>query len=700
MAIKIGNFVIGRVKATESDKKGKLPFVQLFGYEKSYGTATPQDFDRAVAEYKSWPYICALKNGFSIAKCQLRLYKKVFNAEGQSELEEITEHPFLDIMQNVNAFHNKFELWSQTGVHLDLTGNAYWWMPKDSLRTPGAIWHIPSHWMRVVPDKTEFIAGYVMTVPGLGTPVPFPVDEIVHFKFPPIFDLFYGTGPMYAAAYGVDLNKHIKTWGINYFMNNAQPSGVLYTDEGMNNDAFQRLKDSWNRKHKGSENAGKIAILTNGLKYQQVGSSLKDCKFEEVSREVRDEILAIFGVPASKLGLVEDVNRANADANDYTYQKETVLPRLMLIEEKLNEKVMPMFDSGLVVKFDNPVPEDKEFRLREREINIRSGFSSIDDERIKDNLEPYDLPETIVPLIPFSLTPAGTPKPEVDENGLPISDETDDKDKPKKDDEDDKEDDEKDTEKSVVHKKKKDKWELFASITAPQERLFGEGMKRFFEAQRGEVMANLNKYRSYSKNLKDVTGMIIFNLNTEKQRLYGLSKAYIREAVISGVKLGIDETGAAIDFNLFEPNVLRSIEKRIDFFSGKINESTQNLLADALKTAIEKGESIDTLAQKVGEIYNYSEKFRSTRIAQTEVIGAANDGQLMSYMEAGFPKKKWITARDEKVRVSHQIEGPPISVTETFVTGDGNRLLYPGDRSTGADASDVIGCRCTIIPVK
>lgn len=699
MAIKIGNFLIGRVKETLSQTQGKLPFVHLFGYEKSYGAPAPQDFNKAIQEYRSWPYICALKNGFSIAKCTLRLYKKVKKTEGQKNLEEITEHPFLDLMQNVNSFHNKFELWSQTGIHLDLTGNAYWWMPKDSLRTPGAIWHIPSHWMRIVPSKTEYIEGYIMTVPGIGAPIPFQADEIVHFKFPPILDLFYGTGPLYAAAYGVDLNKHIKTWGINYFMNNAQPSGVLYTDEGMNQDAFQRLKDQWNRKHKGSENAGKLAILTNGLKYQQVGSSLKDCKFEDVSREVRDEILAIFGVPASKLGLVEDVNRANADANDYTYQKETVLPRLMLIEEKLNEKVMPMFDAGLVVKFDNPVPEDKEYRLREREINIRSGFSSIDDERIKDNLEPYELPETIVPLIPFSLTPAGTPKPEVDENGLPVGDGTDKK-KPKDDDDEDEDEDEKDEEKSVVHKKKKHKWELFAAITAPQERLFREGMKRFFEAQRIEVMTNLNKYRAYTKNLKDVSGFIIFNMNTETGRLRGLSKAYIREAVMSGVKLAIDETGTAIDFNLFEPNVLRAIEKRIDFFSGKINESTKNLLENAIKDTIEKGESIDMLAKKVGSIFDYSEKFRSVRIAQTEVIGAANDGQLMSYIEAGFPRKKWITARDEKVRESHQIEGQTVSSTETFTTGDGNRLLYPGDRSTGADAGDVINCRCTIVPVK
>ena len=123
----------------------------------------------------------------------------------------------------------------------------------------------------------------------------------------------------------------------------------------------------------------KLAILERGLKYQQVGSGLKDMNFQDLGRSVRDEILAIFGVPASKLGLVEDVNRANADTNDYTYQKETILPKLRLIEEKLNEKLMPLYDTGLVVKFDNPVPEDKDFRLREISEHIRTGYSSIDE---------------------------------------------------------------------------------------------------------------------------------------------------------------------------------------------------------------------------------------------------------------------------------------------------------------------------------
>jgi HK97 family phage portal protein len=326
---------------------GKLPFVQILGYEKSYGQPTPQDFNRLITEYKSWSYACATRNAFSVAKCALNIYSK--NANG--ELEQINEHPFLDLMQNVNPFFNKFELWTLTIIYLEMTGNNYWWIPKGTLGIPTSIWNIPSQWMKIIPDEKEFIAGYIMMMPNKGIRVPFEKEEIVHFKYPNPFDLFYGLAPAWAAQYGIDMNNQLKTWGINYFMNNAQPSGVLSTEQSLSDDSYRRLRDEWNRKYRGAENAGKMAILESGLKYQQTGTSMKDAKFEETSREPRDEIFSIFGVPASKLGLVEDVNRANAEANDYTYQKETVLPRLLLIEEKLNEKVMPMYDENLICKF-------------------------------------------------------------------------------------------------------------------------------------------------------------------------------------------------------------------------------------------------------------------------------------------------------------------------------------------------------------
>lgn len=656
----------------------KLPFVHLFGYEKSYGSVHPQDYQAMVDAYKSWVYACANKNATSVAKNKLCLYQVGYNDKKQKEeLKKISNHPFLDVINSVNPFSNRYELFMITQIFLELTGNAYWWIPRNNLGVPYMIWNIPAHWMKVVPSQEKFIEGYICKVPNIGRFIPFDEDEIVHFKFPSPMNLYYGYGPTIAAQYGVALNEEIKKWGINFFLNNAQPSGVLTTETSLSVDQYERLRTRWNEKHKGVKNAGKIALLEGGMKYEQTGSNMRDARFELVTREMRDEVLAIFGVPASKLGLSEDVNRANAEANDFTYQKETILPRLSLIEEKLNEKMIPIYDKGLTCRFENPIPQDNEFRLKEKQINISSGITTIDEERAKEGLDPFNLPQTTKPLIPFNLVPAGEEPPQ--QAGGFGNDKPDDK--PKED-------------KKALTKDSDDKrWNHFANTTAPMEKLLAGTVKRYFELQHKEVMSKLYRYKAFTK---DIFASVIFNSKEWDEKLKMYMSPNIRQALLAGLKLGVEDTNSPIDFRLYEPNVLRATTARAEFVANLINDSTKDLLKNAFDEAFKNGETIVEIAKRVDNIYNFSEDFRSKRIAQTEIIGAANEGIIKAYEEAGIKTKKWITARDEKVRDSHQIDGQTVDLQQSFTTKLGTKLNYPCDRSGGAPAEDVIGCRCSV----
>lgn len=660
------------------------PLVQFIGYEKTWGLPEPHDFKGMIEDFNSWSFACAYRNAFSVAKVPLKLFKKPSLLDQLAEEEEITNHPFLDMMRNVNIYFNKFELMVITQLFLEVTGNAYWWLIKDPLGVPRAIWYLPSNWVKVVPDKDTFVGGYVMTVPPKGIKIPFPAEEVVHFKYPGIFSLYYGTPPMYGALYDVNLNKNIKQYGNNFFLNNAQPAGALMTEDALSDEQFKRLMTMWNMRHRGVENAGKVAVLEGGLKYEKIGDSLKEMKFEDTSRSVRDSILAIFGVPASKLGLVEDVNRANAEANDFTYQKETIEPRLTLIEEKINEKIMPMYDDELSCKFDSPVPQDKEFRLKEKAENIRMGYSSIDEERQEDGLEPLNLPETQVPLIPFSVVPAGTEKPTPEQAGSTPQEQL----PPKK---------ELSIETKRLHRRRK--WEIFATMTKPQENMMARMMKRFFESQRREVMNNLNKYKSQKDIKAGFEANIIFLKPQEDERLKGLSVDHIKDAFESGFSLAYQELGKDLVMTYLEPKILRAIEKRVNFFTDKVNDTTLQLIKDGLTEGLNKGESIEGIARRLTDIFDYSENYRSVRTARTEIIGASNAGQLDAYRENGVEEKEWITARDEKVRDSHQIDGQTIDINEDFTLNSGIRLQYPGDRTGNAPAGELINCRCCVSPV-
>ncbi len=687
-----GDFLSKYIPLDGSKIRDYLPFVHVFGYEKQYGKVYPQDYARMVEAYKSWAYACAWKNATSVAKVDISLFKdNGRNAKtGKKDRTEIYQHPFLDLMRSVNPFTNRYELMTITQINMELTGNAYWWIPRNNLGIPYMIWQIPSHWMKVVPDADLFVSGYVLKVPYIGKFIPFDEDEIIHFKNPSPFDLYYGSGPTWGAQYGLDLNEQIKTWGINFFLNNAQPSGILTTESNLNPDQYQRLKDQWNAKYRGSKNAGKMAILENGLKYQQMGSTPDQARFPDVSKEIRDEIFACFGVPASKLGLSEGVNRANADTNDYTYQKETILPRLTLIQEKLNEKLIPIYDRQFTCEFENPVPQDDQFIIDERVKMIQCGFTTIDEERVKEGLKPFNLPETSKPLIPFNLMPAGSAQAQG--NSYPGQDPNQGKDNKPGD---------APAAGKAITKSKDHHWEIFVNTTAPQERLFAGVMKRYFESQHSEVMRTIHNLKAANGGHTKVavSANIIFNTNEANNKLKNTSKASVREAYVAGLNMGMRSTNSTIDFSLFEPNIMRAVETRIGFFADKVNRTTVQMLKSTLDQAIQEGWTIDKVASEIDGIFNYSENFRSKRIAQTEIIGATNDGQVRAFDEAGIKQKEWLTARDEKVRDSHQIDGQVVDLTQSFKTNLGSHLLYPGDRSSGAPAEDVINCRCTVIPV-
>ena len=124
----------------------------------------------------------------------------------------------------------------------------------------------------------------------------------------------------------------------------------------------------------------------------------------------REEIAAAFGIPLTMLQLNE-ASRAGAEAGLYQYLRITILPKLLRIEQKLNERLCPLYDDRLILAFDNPVAEDRQLRLQEIETRLKSYMTSINEERALDGLPPVswgDVPVMpLVPLVGGKSAPAG-----------------------------------------------------------------------------------------------------------------------------------------------------------------------------------------------------------------------------------------------------------------------------------------------------
>ena len=96
-------------------------------------------------------------------------------------------------------------------------------------------------------------------------------------------------------------------------------------------------------------------------------------------------------------------------------------------------------------------------------------------------------------------------------------------------------------------------------------------------------------------------------------------------------------------------------------------------------------------------------RFRAETIARTEALRAVHQSSEEAYRQAvdqgqldpGALVRTWITAADERVRGSHRaMMGQQRGFDETFTSGVGNRLRFPGDPN--APASETVRCRCVL----
>jgi hypothetical protein len=133
-----------------------------------------------------------------------------------------------------------------------------------------------------------------------------------------------------------------------------------------------------------------------------------------------------------------------------------------------------------------------------------------------------------------------------------------------------------------------------------------------------------------------------------------------------------------------------------------------NRLRPILTDGIDKGLGIAEIGRMiVSDIAEYSgifAKYRSERIARTEIIGTSNWASITSVESSGVKDrllKKWHVTVDGRERETHleMIDKPAIPIDDFFevrnVSGGVDRMKYPGDPS--GSAGNVIQCRCAIV---
>lgn len=296
------------------------------------------------------------------AQVNWRLYRSA--ASGREEdRTEVTTHFALTVLNKPNQFFTRGELIESTQQHLDLTGEGWWLVARDerARALPVELWPVRPDRISPVPHPTEFLTGYLYRGPD-GESIPLQLDEVIQLRMPNPLDPYRGMGPVQTLLADLDATRYSAEWNRNFFLNSAEPGGVIEFEDKLTDEEFAELTTRWREQHQGVAAAHRVAIIEKG-KWIDRKYSMRDMQFAELRGIAREIIREGFGFPKAMLGTVDDVNRANAEANEVVFGRWLLIPRLERIKQALNNDFLPLFGStgkGVEFDYDNPVPDDRE----------------------------------------------------------------------------------------------------------------------------------------------------------------------------------------------------------------------------------------------------------------------------------------------------------------------------------------------------
>jgi HK97 family phage portal protein len=287
-----------------------------------------------------------------------------------TEPQAVTAHPALTLLQRPNPFMSGSDLMESAQQHFELTGEAYLVCYRgERSKLPLELWPVRPDRIAPVPAADGgFLAGWVYTGP-MGERIPLLLDDVIQIRHPHPTDPFRGLGALQSVLVDLHSGQLASEWNRNFFLNSAQPGGVIEVEEGLSDDQWRQMVARWGEQHQGVAQAHKVAILERGH-WVDRNYSIKDMDFPALRNIPREAVREAFGYPKPMLGAVDDVNRANADAAEAVFAKWLVVPRLRRWQSAFNSRLLPMFGplgEGVRFTYESPVPEDEAAENAERQ---------------------------------------------------------------------------------------------------------------------------------------------------------------------------------------------------------------------------------------------------------------------------------------------------------------------------------------------
>ena len=692
---------------------------------------SPQsDKVREVERYRQWAYTCANKNSSAVSGATLRVFAARGTGESRAgarfgrnigrpiskeeherlskrasinslpmfkaaqDVEEITDHPVLELLREVNPHHNQNDLMESLSLYLDLAGDAYWHVVDGPNGIPMELWALQAQYMKIVPDADEFIKGYLYGRNPTQR-IAFDPDQIIHFKFFNPKDMWYGMSRVEGQFWAIEGSESFDKFE-TYMADThgLQQMLIQYKTGSMDARTRRNAMVAWrNALHIAAKMRAPL-IADEDFDIKPVQWSPREMAFLGGREWRKQEIINGFGQhPAMYL---PNANTANIRGAIYLWEQYGVTPTLVRIEQRLNEKLMPRYNEPrLFVAFDSIVDDDVEQLRRDEEMLMKHGLPL---NRILERrgMEPVDGGD--VGMVPGNLVPLGATGllPDPDKGRRP----------PRRHHQGNRAKRGTLTGPTIILVKADGDVELTGGRNAPlsdAEKAIALALSSVWTRQFELALQSVNQ--AAGQALQAAFDWVASP--TWAEEIVNLTQGIFTEQVTFGAGRAATKLGIELTDFIDRPAVEAAIRANSFKFANSVNATTRDALKQAVVTGEQLGESIPEITKRIESLGADWQGYRAERVARTETARGEMLGQEMEWQESGVVSAKVWDANGDGCPFCLDMNGKVLELGGRFFTPDGpNQTVdFEGKEITlKHEYLDVQGpplhpnCRCDIQP--
>ena len=367
------------------DSFGGSTYSFLFGR-----TTSGKPVNERTAMQTTAVYSCVRILAEAVASLPLHVYR--YTDAGK---EQVVDHPLYHILHDEpNPEMTSFIFRETLMSHLLVFGNAYSQIIRDGAgRVLGLYPLLPN---KVEVDRTE--SGELMYYYSRNSEenpnfrengrIALRAEDVLHI--PGLgFDGLVGYSPIAMAKNAVGMTLACEEYGASFFANGANPGGVL-EHPGVLKDP-KKVRDSWNEVYRGTGNAHKVAVLEEGMKYQQIGIPPEEAQFLETRKFQINEIARLYRIPPHMVGDLEKSSFSNIEQQSLEFVKYTLDPWVIRWEQSLQKALLlPEEKKEYFIKLnvDGLLRGDYQSRMGGYATARQNGWMSANDIRELEDLNP------------------------------------------------------------------------------------------------------------------------------------------------------------------------------------------------------------------------------------------------------------------------------------------------------------------------